>query len=127
MPYELEQWPKRVYPKEMNDECPEATIDIDVLLNRMKEVGPSPLGYDIKVLGQGRAGLWQASLKVKGRQVRILYAPYGNKIVLFRIHKKSSPQEQKHAYDLAVNRKREYERLQAAAERASHGKNRTVH
>jgi hypothetical protein len=106
----LEQWPGGIYPGEILAECPEAEATIDVLIERMKIEGPNPHGYQVKLLGRRRGSLWQLNLKVEKRQVRILYAPYNEKIVIFRIHKKSSPQEQERAYDLAQSRKRDYER-----------------
>jgi hypothetical protein len=109
MAHVIRCWPTTVYPGEIEDECPEAQVDIDVLLSQMRAQGPSPAGYDVKNLGKPRGGLWQANLKVEKRQVRVLYAPYGNKIVLFRIHKKGSRQEQERAYVLAVDRKADYE------------------
>jgi hypothetical protein len=60
-------------------------------------------------------GLWQINLKKQRRQIRVLYAPYGHTIVLFRIHRKGSVEEQDRAYDLAKIRKREYERVRRAA------------
>lgn len=107
------QYPSTVYPGEVRAECPEAEPTIDVLLGKMAAEGPSPEGYGFKPLGKKRDGLWQINLKVAQRQVRILYAPYGQAIVLFRIHKKGSPQEQERAYELAQRRKREYERTRA--------------
>lgn len=62
-------------------------------------------------------GLWQINLKVQKRQVRVLYAPDGNKIILFRIHKKASSAEQQRAYALAGKRKAEYDKIVAEAER----------
>jgi len=109
MPYAVLQWPATVYPGEVDAECPEAKPAILVLLQRLRAAGPSPDGYAVKTLGSGLGGLWQINLKIEKRQVRILYAPYGEKIVLFRIHKKSSSQEQEQAYDMAQKRKREYE------------------
>jgi len=117
MPYALKQRPASVYPDEMRDECPEAEVEIDVLLQSMAQHGPSPPGYAIKTLGAQLGGLWQANLKIEKRQVRILYAPYGTDIVLFRIHKKSSPREQRRAYTLAMKRKAEYEEAVRAIER----------
>jgi hypothetical protein len=110
MTHTVEQWPGGVYPGEIRAECPQAEATIDVLIGRMMTAGPNPHGYKVKLLGRRRGGLWQINLKVETRQVRILYAPYDNKIVIFRIHKKSSPQEQERAYDLAQARKRDYER-----------------
>jgi hypothetical protein len=127
MAYDLRQWPASVYPGEANDECPEAIPTLDRLLLTLREHGPSPSGYSVKNLGKKRSGLWQINLKVERRQVRVLYAPYGTSIILFRIHKKSSPQEQERAYKLAATRKTEYEFEQAALKRASHGGNRTSH
>jgi hypothetical protein len=110
MTYTVEQWPSGVYPGEIWAECPEAEATIDVLIGKIIIEGPNPHGYQVKLLGRRRGSLWQINLKVEKRQVRILYAPYHEKIVIFRIHKKNSPQEQERAYDLAQSRKREYER-----------------
>ncbi len=101
MAYDVLQWPGTIYPGEVDAECHEAREVIDVLLQAMGEHGPSPPGYRVKTLGKKLAGLWQIDLKVEQRQVRVLYSPYGQTVVLFRIHKKSSPQEQSRAYQLA--------------------------
>lgn len=124
MAHRVLQWPSSVYPGEVRAECPEAEAIIDTLLLNLAAHGPSPDGYRVKVLGATKRGLWQINLKVEGRQIRVLYAPYGQTVVLFRIHKKGSPQEQSRAYDLAVNRKREYERLVA---QVRHDGNRSIH
>lgn len=110
MPHELKQWPATVYPDE-TEEFPEAKPDIDVALLELHRQGPSPLGYHVKPLGKGKGGLWQMNLKVERKQIRILYAPYKDSIVVFRIHKKGSPQEQQRAYTLAMSRKKEAEAL----------------
>lgn len=110
MPYIIRHFPPSVYPREMRDECPEAEADIANVIRQMGRQGPSPSGYNVKNLGQKMDGLWQLNLRVSKRQVRILYAPYDSDIVLFRIHKKSSPQEQNRAYDLARSRKRQFDR-----------------
>jgi hypothetical protein len=112
MAHDVRQWPQTVYPGEINDECPEALEVIDALISQLRVQGPSPAGYRVKTLGANVGNLWQISLKVDKRQVRVLYAPYGQVIVLFRIHKKSSTQEQARAYGLAKQRKREYEKRQ---------------
>lgn len=109
MPYDVLKWPDSVYPGEVDSECPEARAVIDVLILSLRKHGPSPDGYRVKCLGQRVDGLWQINLKTAKRQVRVLYAPYGREIVLFRIHRKGSPQEQARAYELAGRRKREYE------------------
>jgi hypothetical protein len=109
MAYDVQRYPDGVYPGEIDDECPEARAIIDVLISRMRSEGRSPEGYTSKILGKRMAGLWQINLKVQKRQVRILYAPYDQIIVLFRIHKKGSPQEQSRAYQLAMKRKRDYD------------------
>jgi hypothetical protein len=127
MPHVVKQWPDSVYPDEVNDECPEAREVIDVLIRRMRESGPSPDGYATKNLGKKMDGLWQVNLKVEKRQVRVLYAPYGQTIVLFRIHKKGSPQEQQRAYDLAGKRKRAYDKQRQTAGQNLHDGNRTRH
>jgi hypothetical protein len=127
MAYDLRQWPESVYPGEADDECPEAIPVLDTLLLNLQSHGPSPPGYSVKNLGKKRNGLWQINLKVEKRQVRVLYAPYGKTIVLFRIHKKSSPQEQIRAYELAADRKSKYEFEKAKLEKASHDGNRTPH
>ena len=123
MPHDVRQWPRTVYPGEADRECPEAKEVIDTLLLNMRREGPSPSGYQVKTLGARMAGLWQINLKVEKRQVRVLYAPYGETIVLFRIHKKGSPQEQTRAYDLAKRRKTEYE----LARQSTDERNRTLH
>jgi hypothetical protein len=125
MVYHVDQWPEGVYPDEVRAECPEAEATIDVLIGKMKSVGPSPDGYQVKPLGKKLGGLWQINLKVEKRQVRILYAPYHDTIVFFRIHKKSSPQEQERAYKLAQKRKREYEQRFGSFGRI--GEKRTLH
>jgi hypothetical protein len=109
MPYDVRQWPPSVYPGEINNECPEALEIIDALLANMRREGPSPEGYQVKALGKKKRGLWQINLKAEHRQIRVLYAPDGQDIILFRIHKKGSPQEQNRAYELAKTRKLEYE------------------
>ena len=116
MPHDIRQWPATVYPGELQAECPEAEADIDVLIRALRAEGPSPEGYNVKNLGKSKGGLWQANLRVEKRQVRILYAPFGNTIVLFRIHKKGSPQEQQRAYKLAMDRKQKYETFVKEAE-----------
>jgi hypothetical protein len=124
MPYDIRQWPATVYPDEVAKECPEAKEIIDVLLRTMGQTGPQPSGYSFKTLGKKMGGLWQINLKFERRQVRILYAPYGMTIVLFRIHKKGSPQEQQRAYELAKRRKAEYEHAKG---KIQNGGNRTLH
>lgn len=94
MPYEVLKYPASVYPGEVDDECPEARPLLDVLFRAMQVQGPSPSGYTVKNLGGSKDHLWQINLKSGGRQVRVLYAPYKGKVVLFRIHKKSSAAEQ---------------------------------
>jgi hypothetical protein len=129
MAYDVRRWPDSVYPGEVDRECPEAREVIDVLIRNLRRQGPSPDGYQVKTLGARTGGLWQINLKVERRQIRVLYAPYGEEIVLFRIHKKSSSQEQLRAYDLAKTRKRVYERNKRIEEagRNTDGRNRTVH
>jgi hypothetical protein len=127
MPHDVRQWPNSVYPDEVTSECSEAREVIDALILNLKRRGPSPDGYAVKTLGKDWGGLWQINLKVEKRQVRVLYAPYGQRIVLFRIHKKGSPQEQRRAYELAARRKREYEAEQERAEREKNGRHRTFH
>lgn len=105
MAHELKQWPSAVYPAE-TEEFPEAAVDIDSALLELHRQRPSPLGYTVKNLGKKRGGLWQLNLKVQRRQIRILYAPYRGFIIVFRIHKKSSPQEQDAAYETAMARKK---------------------
>jgi hypothetical protein len=110
MPYDLRQWPASIYPGEAN-EFPEARAEIDLVLRMLRAQGPQPDGYNFKHLGKALGGLWQINLKVKGRQIRFLYAPYGRIIVIFRIHKKSSVQEQRRAYELAMSRKKQAEQI----------------
>ena len=110
MAHELKQWPADVYPDE-TEEFPEAGADIDTALLELRRQGPSPLGYHVKNLGKTKNGLWQLNLKVQRKQIRILYAPYKGFIVIFRIHKKGSPQEQQAAYQVAMARKKSAENL----------------
>ena len=117
MPHEVLQRPSTVFPGEAEGECPEAVGAILELIQAMQAEGPNPLGYGAENLGQGVHGLWQINLKVQKRQVRILYAPDGDKIILFRIHKKSSAAEQRRAYAVAGKRKAEYEKIVAEAKR----------
>jgi hypothetical protein len=114
MAHDVRQWPDGVYPGEVRRECPEAEAVIDTLIRRLGRDGPSPDAYRVKTLGSKLGGLWQISLKVSGRQIRVLFAPYGSVIVIFRIHKKSSPQEQQRGYKDAMARKREYEKYRKA-------------
>jgi hypothetical protein len=127
MPHDVRQWPDSVYPGEVRDECPEAETVIDTLILNLRCEGLSPEGYRAKNLGKRMGGLWQINLKVEKRQVRVLYAPYGNTIVLFRIHKKGSRQEQQRAYGLAQQRKRDYEAARAKLQRGSDDGSRTYH
>ena len=110
MPHELSQWPADVYPNE-TEEFPEAGADIDTALLELQRQGPSPLGYHVKNLGKAKNGLWQLNLKLQRRQIRILYAPYKDCIVVFKIYQKSSPQEQQAAYQIAMARKKTAENL----------------
>jgi transcriptional regulator with XRE-family HTH domain len=105
----LRQWPASVYPKEAND-LPEAKPEIDAALRALGRSGPQLEEYGAKCLGQSQDGLWQLSFKVNRKQIRILYAPYDDVIVVFRIHPKTSPQEQQRAYALARDRKKQAER-----------------
>ena len=125
MVHALCQWPKTVYPDEI-ERFPEALEAIDVALRELSIQGPSPLGYNVKNLGKTKDNLWQLNLKVEKRQIRVLYAPYRNTIVVFDIHKKGSPQEQQRAYKLAMKRKREAE-LQMKAEGSSDDSLHTLH
>jgi len=125
MPYDVLQWPESVYPGEVEAECAEAHAILAVLIGELRRRGPSPEGYQVKTLGKQHSGLWQINLRFRGRQIRVLYAPYEQSIVLFRIHKKSSPQEQERAYQLAARRKREYEVRRGNHEH--HRRPRTLH
>lgn len=106
----LKQWPDRVFPEEAND-FEEALPALTVLLMQMISYGPYPPGYEVKNLGKRQGGLWQVNIRVNRKQIRILFAPYGDHIVLFHIHKKSSPQEQNRAYGTAIRRKADFERI----------------
>jgi hypothetical protein len=110
MAYQVHQWPpKTVYPGEAM-QFPEAKVMIDVLIQvRFRQDGPRPLGYSFKPLGKQLDGLWQINLKVKRRQIRILYAPYDQTITVFHIHKKASRQDQQNGYAVARRRKQQYE------------------
>lgn len=126
MAYLVYQYPDGIYPDEAAKDCPEALEALAVLIRELGEVGPSPEIYSVKTLGKKLGGLWQINLRVP-RQVRVLYAPYGNKIVIFCIHKKSSPQEQSRGYETAMRRKAEYEELSKKLQRPQNVGNRTLH
>jgi hypothetical protein len=51
MAYDVGQWPRSVYPGEVDRECPEAREVIDALLLNLRQQGPSPAGYRVKTLG----------------------------------------------------------------------------
>lgn len=106
----LKQWPDTVFPGEVDD-FKEALPALTVLLMQMQAGGPSPLGYQVKNLGAKLNGLWQVNIRVDRRQIRVLFAPYSDHIVVFHIHKKSSPQEQQRAYATAKARKTDFERI----------------
>ena len=121
MPHRVLTYPAAVYPGEADSECPEAKPILGVLILNLGRHGPSPPGYKVKTLGKKMGGLWQINFKAPGgRQVRVLYAPYMDKIVLFRIHKKGSSAEQQQAYNLAMKRKSTYETLQSLEQRTQH-------
>lgn len=110
MPHDLRQWPDTVYPGEAQ-QLPQAVIEIDAAIRALSRDGPKLEEYSFKPLGKKKDYLWQINFKANGQQIRILYAPYGSTIVIFRIHKKSSKQEQQRAYDLAGKRKREADKI----------------
>jgi hypothetical protein len=89
---------------------PEAKPNIDAALRALAKFGPMREEYGAKNLGQSKGGLWQLGFKVNRKQIRILYAPYKDVIVIYCIHPKTSPQEQERAYERAMKRKREAER-----------------
>ncbi|HZR62865.1 MAG TPA: hypothetical protein VFA80_18120 [Xanthobacteraceae bacterium] len=122
MPYQVLQSPDSVFPGEVQKECPEAEGVVAILIQVLAAQGPSPEIYSVKTLGKEKGYLWQINLKVEKRQVRVLYAPYGQRIVLFRIHKKGSPQEQQRAYDLAMRRKKEFEEADRKLRRDQNGR-----
>lgn len=109
MAWWLRQWPASVYPREADD-LPDEKPDIDAALRALSRFGPQREEYGAKCLGQGQDGLWQLGFKVNRKRIRILYAPYGDVIAIFRIHPKTSPQEQERAYALARDRKKQAER-----------------
>lgn len=118
--YALKKWPDKVYPGEI-DKVWAADVAIDVCLNEIKQHGPAPHGYSTKHLGKKMRYIWQLNMKIKGRQIRILYAQYDKIIVLLRIHKKSSPQEQQADYSLAISRKREVDAIMSSSGKGSDG------
>ncbi len=106
--YELNQWPESVYlDAEKGFMVAAIQAKVDLFLDSVRKEGPSPEAFSCKNLGKKLGGLWQANLKVNRLQIRVLYAPYRRKIVVFLIHKKTSKQEQERAYKLAMKRKAE--------------------
>ena len=118
--YTLKKWPNNVYPGEI-DVTWNAAVTIDVFLNEVMSQGPAPLGYKTKHHGKAMRSIWQLNLKVKGRQIRVLYAQYDKVIVLLHIHKKSSPQEQQAGYALAIARKKETDAIMGGSGKGSNG------
>jgi len=106
MPYDLCQWPDGVYPGELG-QFQSPLADIDMALQTLKADGTRTEIYSVKNLGKLKEYLWQLNLRSDGQQIRILFAPYNKMIVVFLIHKKSSPEEQQRAYKLAMKRKRQ--------------------
>lgn len=88
-----------------------ARAEVKAALRELAEFGPNPPGRSVKTLGKGVGGLWQMSLKVQKEQVRLLYFPWGRKIiVLVSAFKKTSPQVQEREYQTAKDRRKEAER-----------------
>jgi len=104
--YVLKKWPNKVYPGEVDPTWSAGPV-IDVFLNEVRKHGPAPLGYNTKHHGKKMLYIWQLNLKIKGRQIRVLYGQYDNIIVFLHFHKKSSAQEQRAGYKIAVERKKE--------------------
>lgn len=127
MPHAVLQYPPGIYPAEIRDECPEAEPVLVALILEMRKQGPSPEGYAVKNLGKRKGYLWQVNLRVERRQVRVLYAPYKDEIVIFRTHKKGSPQEQQRAYEIALSRKNEYDQAKKLEDKKNHGGTCTRH
>jgi phage-related protein len=110
MSYDLRQWPGSVYGDAMKA-LPNEEVEIDIAIRSIRRHGPMPPGYKAKPLKDDLHGLYQLNFKVRGKQIRFLYSPFRKTVVFFIIHGKSSPQEQKHAYNIAKRRLREVEAM----------------
>ena len=111
MPYELFCWPASVSRKEIESLPASARAGVKLALSELARFGPNPSVRSVKNLGKKNDGLWQLSLKVDREQIRLLYFPWRNRIiVLVSAFKKTSPQLQQREYEAAVARKKEAER-----------------
>lgn len=110
MAYDLKCWPDSVSRKEINDLPTGARAEVKVALRELQRFGPSPPARTVKNLGKAKDGLWQLNLKVNREQIRLLYFPWGGRIiVVLSVFKKTSKLQQRE-YETAMQRKKEAER-----------------
>ena len=105
MPYELKQWPSSIQ-NEVEELPTEAKASVLVMLRGMSQRGPWLPEYKIKPLPRHLHGLNQVNLRNKKEQIRVLFFVSGNMVVIVRVFKKTSPQEEQQAYKLAAARMR---------------------
>jgi phage-related protein len=111
MPYTISQWSDSVQRKEIEGLPLDASNAVLVMLRTMRRDGPKPSGYKIKPLAKRLHGLSQANLKVNKEQIRVLFSVYGQRIVVLHVFKKTSPQAEQRAYQLALDRKKTVENV----------------
>lgn len=113
MAYDIRQWPASVRKSEIGKLPPDAEVAILVMLRAMRLRGAWLEEYTIKPLPGRLHGLNQVNMKVNGEQIRVLFSVYGQCIVVYRAFKKTSPQIEQRAYDIALNRKNAAEQILA--------------
>ena len=59
-------------------------------------------------------GINQVNIKVNKEQIRILFSVYDKNIVVWRVFKKTSPQIEHRAYELALSRKKQAEQFKVS-------------
>jgi len=111
MPYELKYWPESIPKREIEALPTAARAELKAALLDLARFGPNPPARNVKNLGKANAGLWQLNLKVNKEQIRLLYFPWGGRIVVVvSAFKKTSKQLQEREYQTAMSRKKEAER-----------------
>lgn len=111
MVYDLRQWPPSVQKDEIDKLPTDAVAAILVLFREMRKRGPKLEEYKYKPLPKHLHGLSQINMKINNEQIRILFAVYGQCIVILCAFKKTSPQIEKRAYQNALARKKAAESL----------------
>ncbi|MGQ0443938.1 MAG: type II toxin-antitoxin system RelE/ParE family toxin [Beijerinckiaceae bacterium] len=114
MPFTIQQWPGSVQRKEIEALPIDAQAAVMVMLRTMRDAGPYPVEYKVKLLSRHLRGLIQANLKINKEQIRVLYPRYSLRIVVFHVFKKTSPQAESRGYELATARRKTFEAMLAS-------------